>query len=361
MQRRSGANGSDGGAHKRDPSEQDRNSQDGRRKRRRVAESSEPVATPEDHSVTAHATATTSISILSEPTSSPARVLKAILDIKEMTPSNRSLVISSGCIPHLLHRLAVGFDANDQHILHVVDALCKENSDIRHQFRTIAFIKKFVALAIPALGDGASSGSTARSARQILKELSDSSNSDYDKDVIKEQQHRLDSLKQDFFMTQTLPYTFQEQHADGECETCSVCLDKMNHDAATSSDSSSASAIACCLPCNHSFHKACISKWLPKHASCPVCRHKLQEPPRTPLILSSAVDIPFPFSLLFGLGLGAFGAAGLPGAFGAAGLPFGIPPQLMPGGGMNVVLISVRSGNTRRTMSQLFSSDESRL
>ena len=344
MPRRSRENESNEEAPTRTPSDAIETTHNVRRKRRRVAGSTEPVAPSNDHSVTAHSTATLSISILSEPTSSPASVRKAILDIKtisNVSPSDRSLVINSGCIPHLLHHLGVGVDDNDQHILQVVDVLCKDNSDIRRQFRTLAFIKKAVALAIPALGDRASSSSTARSARSILKELSsgDSSNSEYDNEVLQEQQQRLNSLKEEFFMTQTMPYNMQQPLVGGECENCCVCLEKLNYDAASSSVTP-ASTIACCLPCNHSFHKSCITNWLPKHASCPVCRHKLQEAPRTPPVLSQAVDPPFPLALLLSLG-----------AFGGAGMSFGFPPNILPAGmngGMNVVFISVRSGSGPR-------------
>jgi len=32
-----------------------------------------------------------------------------------------------------------------------------------------------------------------------------------------------------------------------------------------------------CLPCEHEFHKSCVDAWLGNNASCPACRHSLQE------------------------------------------------------------------------------------
>ena len=339
MQRRNRGNDSGDDAHRRDE-ESSQNMQQNRRKRRRHSNAIESVAVPAEPSddIDAQSTAKSSISILLEPTSSPSTVLNAILDIKrisDFSTSARSIVISSGCIPPLLHRLGVGFNDNDEHILHVVSALCKENSDIRQQFRTPAFIKKAVALAIPALGDLASSGPTAKSARFILKSLSDSSSSDYDNKLLGEQQKRLDDLKEVFFMSQTIPSIAKEPSSDENCDNCSVCLDSLDHDVA-SGQSSVASSISCHLPCSHGFHKACISKWLQKHASCPVCRHKLDEPPRTPPILSPMPSLPFPLSLLFGLG--ALGGAG------GASISFGLPGSMTPAG-MNIVFVSFRSLN----------------
>nr|CAB3462903.1 unnamed protein product [Digitaria exilis] len=29
------------------------------------------------------------------------------------------------------------------------------------------------------------------------------------------------------------------------------------------------------MPCSHAFHYGCISQWLRRNASCPLCRHQL--------------------------------------------------------------------------------------
>ena len=33
----------------------------------------------------------------------------------------------------------------------------------------------------------------------------------------------------------------------------------------------------CILPCNHSFHRACIVPWLKLHGTCPTCRKNVSE------------------------------------------------------------------------------------
>jgi hypothetical protein len=334
MQRRSMGNSSGDDANKRNFDETERNHQLGRRKRRRVAEVIESLATPEEPAdgSDAHSTLKSSISVLLDQASSPASVLKATSDIKDIIdacPSNRSLVVDSGCIPPLLQRLGTGFDDHDEHILQVISALCKENQVVRQQFRTLPFIKKAVALAIPALGDLASSSPASTLARAILKALSNGTGN-YDNDVLSEQQQRLDSLKAGFLMSQTLSSASTESCHGGNC---SICLENLDHDSAAGPPMPDSSVA--CLPCKHYFHKPCISKWFSKHASCPVCRHKLQEPPRTPPILSPTLSLPFPLSLILGLG-----------AFGGAGISFGLPASPSRGG-MNIVVVSFRSGNAQ--------------
>ena len=341
MQRRSRGNGSSGDdVDKHNSNEAEQNQQLGRRKRRRVGEGIESSIVPEEPAENgdAQSTATSSISVLLNDASPPASVLKAILDIKEISQcssSSRTLVVDTGCIPPLLQRLGTGFHDNDEHILQVISALCKENQGVRQQFRTLAFIKKAVALAIPALGDVSSSDPAAKLARSILKALSNSSNgsSDYDKDVLSEQQQRIDSLKEVFLMSQTLSCNAKARCPDG---SCSVCLEKLDENSAAGPHIHD-SPIAC-LPCQHYFHKGCIAKWFSKNSSCPVCRHMMQEPPRTPPILSPAISLPFPLSLILG-GLGAFGGGSI---------SFGLPGSPTPDGAMSFVVVSFRSGNSPR-------------
>jgi hypothetical protein len=46
--------------------------------------------------------------------------------------------------------------------------------------------------------------------------------------------------------------------------TCTVCLEDFESDERGTQ-----------LPCNHYFHKECLSPWLKEHNSCPTCRHQL--------------------------------------------------------------------------------------
>lgn len=46
--------------------------------------------------------------------------------------------------------------------------------------------------------------------------------------------------------------------------SCAVCLDDMSG--------------ACVrLPCEHSFHRACVELWLSNHDTCPICRDSLMQ------------------------------------------------------------------------------------
>ena len=57
-----------------------------------------------------------------------------------------------------------------------------------------------------------------------------------------------------------------EGAAGSQVPCCSVCLcDAEDGDAMRT------------LPCAHSYHAACIDKWLGEHATCPVCKHDVRE------------------------------------------------------------------------------------
>eukprot|EP01100_Stratorugosa_tubuloviscum_P012776 TRINITY_DN6163_c0_g1_i1.p1 TRINITY_DN6163_c0_g1~~TRINITY_DN6163_c0_g1_i1.p1 ORF type:complete len:202 (+),score=42.75 TRINITY_DN6163_c0_g1_i1:21-626(+) len=60
--------------------------------------------------------------------------------------------------------------------------------------------------------------------------------------------------------------TFQEMSEDSKEALCVVCLD--NYEPTT---------LLRILPCSHSFHVACIDKWLKKCKTCPTCRHQLDQ------------------------------------------------------------------------------------
>ncbi|CAO2194250.1 unnamed protein product [Urochloa humidicola] len=57
----------------------------------------------------------------------------------------------------------------------------------------------------------------------------------------------------------------------GSADQCSICMEAF--------DSESGGAAAMCpvnLPCSHPFHTRCITIWLFKGHTCPVCRNDLR-------------------------------------------------------------------------------------
>ncbi|XP_012259068.2 E3 ubiquitin-protein ligase RNF181-like [Athalia rosae] len=52
--------------------------------------------------------------------------------------------------------------------------------------------------------------------------------------------------------------------SDEESEQCPVCLKPFD-----------AESLIKQMPCKHSFHKECITPWLEKTNSCPLCRYEL--------------------------------------------------------------------------------------
>lgn len=59
-------------------------------------------------------------------------------------------------------------------------------------------------------------------------------------------------------------------HPGRSAVTCSICLSALS---APSSPSLSSSA----LPCGHVFHTACITPWLERSGSCPLCRRSFSD------------------------------------------------------------------------------------
>ncbi|KAL3840216.1 hypothetical protein ACJIZ3_024809 [Penstemon smallii] len=51
---------------------------------------------------------------------------------------------------------------------------------------------------------------------------------------------------------------------NGNCERCSICLDEFFN-----------GCIVVHMPCNHSFHRDCISEWLRSSHCCPNCRFEM--------------------------------------------------------------------------------------
>lgn len=57
----------------------------------------------------------------------------------------------------------------------------------------------------------------------------------------------------------------QEELAQDGNDSCCICLEK--HELGSK---------ACKLPCGHLFHRDCVTGWLERHCTCPVCRFELQ-------------------------------------------------------------------------------------
>ncbi|XP_051529826.1 E3 ubiquitin-protein ligase Praja-2-like isoform X2 [Myxocyprinus asiaticus] len=72
--------------------------------------------------------------------------------------------------------------------------------------------------------------------------------------------------------------TVQVDNTEQE-QCCTICCSEYVND-----------EIATLLPCHHMFHKLCVTLWLRKSATCPVCRHVLTSAETEPLSLSSEQD-----------------------------------------------------------------------
>lgn len=83
---------------------------------------------------------------------------------------------------------------------------------------------------------------------------------------------------------QCLPQITMQEDSCGQEQCCAICCCEYVKD-----------EIATQLPCQHMFHKICVTLWLQKSGTCPVCRHVLTpallEPP-APTSFVSDQDIP---------------------------------------------------------------------
>jgi hypothetical protein len=58
--------------------------------------------------------------------------------------------------------------------------------------------------------------------------------------------------------------------------TADDLLEETNKECVVCLDDQRLGNMACKLPCGHLFHKTCVSEWLQKKCTCPVCRYELE-------------------------------------------------------------------------------------
>ena len=64
-----------------------------------------------------------------------------------------------------------------------------------------------------------------------------------------------------------LPDVPRSREGNFDMGGCVICL----------SEQETAGQMLCYLPCNHAFHRVCVSRWLRVHASCPTCRAEVPD------------------------------------------------------------------------------------
>ena len=74
-----------------------------------------------------------------------------------------------------------------------------------------------------------------------------------------ESQRIITELKKPILLTSVV-YRSDENERD----ECSICLEKFNIDEEVFK-----------TPCNHMFHVTCLTEWLYKNKTCPICRYDL--------------------------------------------------------------------------------------
>ena len=60
------------------------------------------------------------------------------------------------------------------------------------------------------------------------------------------------------------PYDYYARKPPPRTE-CPICLSEINPD----------TEVAVTTPCNHSFHEACLRRWMQEQSICPMCRRSL--------------------------------------------------------------------------------------
>lgn len=65
-----------------------------------------------------------------------------------------------------------------------------------------------------------------------------------------------------------LTFVISKKDHSPDIDECNICLSMMTTKCAVTK-----------LPCDHSFHKACIDKWAQGHNTCPCCRFIFKQDP----------------------------------------------------------------------------------
>ncbi|GJW00096.1 RING-H2 finger protein ATL16 [Tanacetum coccineum] len=63
----------------------------------------------------------------------------------------------------------------------------------------------------------------------------------------------------------TKDYIYERSMCKNENYDCVICLEEFKEK----------ETVRVVEPCNHLFHKYCLTKWLPQHQTCPTCRHPI--------------------------------------------------------------------------------------
>eukprot|EP00189_Rhodosorus_marinus_P009020 CAMPEP_0184751516 /NCGR_PEP_ID=MMETSP0315-20130426/43085_1 /TAXON_ID=101924 /ORGANISM="Rhodosorus marinus, Strain UTEX LB 2760" /LENGTH=92 /DNA_ID=CAMNT_0027230777 /DNA_START=766 /DNA_END=1044 /DNA_ORIENTATION=- len=85
----------------------------------------------------------------------------------------------------------------------------------------------------------------------------------------------MNKVELDFLAPEMVYLTMDEEGAYAECcspraihggeNACAVCLDEILQ-----------GDVIRLLPCAHEFHSTCITSWLKKRPTCPLCNHNLE-------------------------------------------------------------------------------------